>query len=349
MKSPLVKGAMLSLLFVLSLDVAAGWFGFGEDSPEYKKVALIVQNHCPDGIDLPMQSFADVIAAKLSEKDIRVINAHNVIGVRQNALSSGEPMPASSAKELARMLGADGYITASVLALTGEDIGSPKPVAYRIKAKIAISLADTASGAIVCGVTEPNIGKNITVDQGRENGNLFFEEVLLFAADKCSEKFLSKYETVEWNPEEGDYAKVKFTGNINGALIKIDGVAVGTIPATGKVPEGVHNLSIEYPFCVPYSMMASFVDGQTFDAQLQLNAEGIKRYNDMVKFNEEIDRLRKAGETEDYVRRKMADGEADAMRVKAVAETEALKAKAELEAAERDANAWQKVKEFFSK
>ena len=69
----------------------------------------------------------------------------------------------------------------------------------------------------------------------------------------------------------------------------------------------------------------------------------------MVKFNEEIDRMRKAGETDDYVRRKMADGEADAMRVKAAAEADALKNKAELDDAERDVNAWQKFKGIFMK
>lgn len=343
----------VAILFVLSLafciDANAAWWGSGDEAQTCKKVALIVQNHCPGELALPMEAFADVVAAHLSEQGLRVINAHNAIGTKQNALPYGEIMPESSAKELARMIGADGFVTASVLAFSGETIGLPEPVAYRIKAKIAISLADTATGAIVCGVVEPNCGKNVTVEQGKADGDLLFEEVLMAAAEKCTKKFLKKYESVEWKVERGNYVDVKFEGNMKGALIKVDGVAVGTIPANGKVSEGVHNLSVEYPFCIPYSTMASFSSGQTFDAELQLNAEGIVRYKDMENFKEELDRRYKSGETEDYVRRKMADGEADAMRIKAAAEADAIKLKAEKKSVEDEMGTWQQMKNLFLK
>lgn len=338
MKQAVIKSAAIAALVLLCGRAQADWWGFEEEELPYKKVALIVQNHCPGDLDLPMQSFADVIAAKLSEQGLRVINVHNAIGVKQNTLPRAEIMPESSAKELARMLGADGLVTASILSLSGETIGLPDPVAYRVKAKIAINLADAATGATVCGVVEPNAGKNFTVEQSKEDGDLLFESVLLSAADKCANKFLAKYRTVEWTVEQGKYVKVNFAGNIKGALIKVDGVAVGTIPATGKIPEGVHNLTIEYPFCISYHTMATFADGQTYNAELQLNAEGISRYNNMVRFNEEIDRMRKSGETDDYVRRKMADGE-----------SEALKIKAKSEAAADESGAMQAVKNLFMK
>ncbi|MBQ7177453.1 MAG: PEGA domain-containing protein [Victivallales bacterium] len=106
-------------------------------------------------------------------------------------------------------------------------------------------------------------------------------------------------------------ANVNFTCNIQGADVKVDGVAYGTIPALVTLPKGVHNLRVEYPFCVPYVAKAFFTDGQTYNVVLQLDATGRERFKSEALFAETIDRIRKTGETDDYVRRKLADGTAE--------------------------------------
>ena len=90
--------------------------------------------------------------------------------------------------------------------------------------------------------------------------------------------------------------------------MKIDGVAFGTVPAMVEVSKGVHNLLVEYPFCVPYATKAFFTDGQTYNIVLQLDATGRERFKSEALFAETLDRIRKTGATDDYVRRTLADG-----------------------------------------
>ena len=88
----------------------------------------------------------------------------------------------------------------------------------------------------------------------------------------------------------------------------IDGVARGTAPGMVTVAKGNHNISVEYPFCVPFTMKAFCTDGQMYNVVLQLDATGRERFKSETLFAETVDRIRKTGETDDYVRKTLADG-----------------------------------------
>ncbi|MBP5284556.1 MAG: hypothetical protein ILO34_00415, partial [Kiritimatiellae bacterium] len=78
-------------------------------------VALVVQNHTAAGAKIPMMALTDALTAKLSGSGFMVINPYNSVGVNQNRSAAGEKTPDVSAMDLARELGADGAITASVI------------------------------------------------------------------------------------------------------------------------------------------------------------------------------------------------------------------------------------------
>ena len=274
-----------------------------------RRVALVVQNHTSDAPTLPMAAFADTLTARLSGKTLRVVNPHNVIGVNQNRTARGETMPEASAQEIGRMTGADGVITASIQEFTGEDIGVPA-VAHKLKVRMALNLLDVATGETVCGVDGVDFSKNYTTEQVKENTATLYEGLMHLAAAKGAEKLLAKVPSAEWNPVASDMVHVNFTCNIQGADVKVDGVAFGTIPAMVEVAKGVHNLVVEYPFCVPYATKAYFTDGQTYNVVLQLDATGRERFKSEALFAETLDRIRKTGATDDYVRRTLADGTA---------------------------------------
>lgn len=127
---------------------------------------------------------------------------------------------------------------------------------------------------------------------------------------KAAEELLAKASASGWRLGAAAVARVNFTCNIQGADVKIDGLAMGTAPALIETTRGVHNLLVEYPFCVPYSTKAYFTDGQTYNVVLLLDAEGRERFKDESLFAETIDRIRKTGATDDDVRRTLADGTA---------------------------------------
>lgn len=273
-----------------------------------RRVVLVVQNHCSGRVQPPLNALADTLTVRLSQRGLKVINPQNVIGAQQNRTSAGEPQLESSATDLARILNADGVVTASVTEFSCESIGIPQ-VAYSLKARIALSLADAASGATICGTDGVRMSKNYAVERVKADEVQLCESHLHTTAEKCADSFLQQYAKVaDWTPGTTSAVHVNFTCNIQGADVKIDGVAMGTIPAMVSVPSGVHNLTVEYPFCVPYVTKACFTEGQTYNVVLQLNSVGRERFKSEKLFAETLDRIRKTGDTDDYVRKTLADG-----------------------------------------
>ena len=276
--------------------------------PPYK-VALIVQNHTSDAPTLPMAAFADTLTARLSGKMLRIVNPHNVIGVNQNRTARGEEMPEASALNLiVHDPDLAGVITAAIQEFTGRDIRhESKVIGHTLRVRLAISLMD-ATGGTVCGIDGFEDSRNCRPEDVKSDTATLYEELMHQAAAKAAAKLLAKLQESEWKPVAADIAHVNFTCNIQGADVKIDGVAFGTVPAMVEVSKGVHNLLVEYPFCVPYATKAYFTDGQTYNIVLQLDATGRERFKSEALFAETLERIRKTGATDDYVRRTLADG-----------------------------------------
>ena len=301
-----MKKSILAVFAMCALSLA-----IAADVRETRRCVLVVQNHSVRTPNLPMSALADTLVAQLAGNGWTIVNPANVIGVRQNRTVNGEAMPEASAMGLAQMLGADGIITASVQDMSSTTIRIDGKIgAYRFKAQVAIALADAATGATLCGEETVDVFRNVTASQVEDDTNELYERLLHEAAVKCAAGFIKKAAGIDWNPKLADVAHVNFTCNIQGADVKVDGVAMGTIPAMVSVPKGVHNLVVEYPFCVPYSTKAYFTDGQTYNVVLLLDSTGRERFKSEALFAETIDRIRKTGETDDYVRRTLADGTA---------------------------------------
>lgn len=274
---------------------------------EPRRVVLVVQNHTSDMPNMPMAALADTLTSRLSGKTLRVVNPHNVIGVNQNRAASGEIMPEASAQEIGRMLNADGVVTASIEEFTSEDIGVPA-VAHLLKVRLALNLADSATGETICGVDGVELSKNYTAEKVKSDTATLYEGLMHDAADKAAGKLLAKVANEEWGHNEVEQVHVNFTCNRQGAVVMIDGVARGTAPGMVTVAKGNHNISVEYPFCVPFTMKAFCTDGQMYNVVLQLDATGRERFKSETLFAETVDRIRKTGETDDYVRKTLADG-----------------------------------------
>lgn len=280
--------------------------------PAPRGVALVVQNHSNGTAPLPMSAFASALTAHLSRSDFGIINPHNVIGAEQNRMAGAEEkaMPEASAVNVGRMLNAAGVLTATVLQFTSESLGVP-PKGYALKTRLALSLSDSATGEAVCGYEGVVSSDNYTVEQMKEDGATLYEKLLCDAAAECASKFLAKLDASGWRPAAPPLAAVRLSCNIPGADVKIDGVAAGTMPLYVKVPQGVHNLVVEYPFCIPYSTKAVFADGQKFDIRLQLDDKGRERFKSETLFAETLERIRKTSETDDLVRRTLLEGVKD--------------------------------------
>ena len=239
------------------------------------KVALVVQNHTSDAPTLPMSAFADTLTSRLSGGTFHVVNPHNVIGVSQNRTAKGETMPEASAQEIGRMTGAEGVVTASIQEFTGEDIGVPA-VAHTLKVRIALNLADAATGETVCGVDGVRVSKNYTSEKLRADTATLYEGLMHDAAAKAAKELLAKVDTTKWNPGAVKLLNIFFGCNVLGADVQIDGQSYGTCPAQISVTPGSHNLLVSYPpYYYEFRRRAIFnQEGQTYKVVLQLTPDG---------------------------------------------------------------------------
>ena len=260
-----------------------------------RKVALVVQNHTSDAPTLPMAAFADTLTSRLSGKAFRVVNPHNVIGVDQNRTAKGEIMPEASAQEIARMTGADGVVTASIQEFTGEDIGVPA-VAHILKVRIALNLADAATGETVCGVDGVEFSKNYTSEKVKSDTATLYEGLMHAAAAKGAEKLLAKIAASGWEPGTVKTLNIFFGCNVLGADVQIDGQSYGTCPAQISVTPGSHNLLVSYPpYYYEFRRRAIFnQEGQTYKVVLQLTPGGEAQRNRGLEYETKLVELNKS-------------------------------------------------------
>lgn len=164
-----------------------------------RKVALIVQNHAAPGTGIPMMALTDALTAKLSVQGFQVINPYNVLGVNQNRSVAGETTPEVSALKLARELGADGVLTASILEFLDTMIGTP-PVLHQYSVRVSITLADVWTGAAICGDTLKMKSRRYTNNQVAANRQEYLGELLHASAEECAAKLLVNPAVHEWKP-----------------------------------------------------------------------------------------------------------------------------------------------------
>ena len=265
-----------------------------------------------------MAAFADTLTSRLSGNTFRVVNPHNVIGVDQNRTAKGEIMPEASAQEIGRMLNADGVITASIQEFTGEDIGVPA-IAHSLKVRIALNLADSATGDTICGIDGVEFSKNYTAEKVKSDTATLYEGLMYLAAAKASDKFLAKVAAADWNPGAAKLLNVFFGCNVLGADIQIDGQSYGTCPAQLALTPGSHSLLVSYPpYYYDFKRRAMFnQDGQTYKVVLQITPVGEKerRSGELFKKRLELadamlERYNLSGKTDDNVRKMIAEGTA---------------------------------------
>ena len=164
-----------------------------------RKVALVVQNHAAKGADIPFMALTDALTAKLSGRGFQVVNPYNNVGMNQNRNVHGEWTPPVSAIELARQLGAEGAITASVLDFLDSTLGTP-PILHQYSVRVSINLADAGTGAAICGETIKMKSPKYTNNQVAQNKQEYLGDLLHAAAEECAAKMEANPAVRGWRP-----------------------------------------------------------------------------------------------------------------------------------------------------
>lgn len=272
---------------------------------------LIVQNHVQDPRYRDnLLGLADYLAADLADRGIRCIIPENAMGVNQNKGPNGENLVGSSAKGQSQALAAECFITASIRSFTTTRRGTPPMQVVVPVLRMTLNASDSSTAAVGAGESVTITLPPQTLQNYENNTEDFYQTVLESAAAQCAEKLAAKVRSrvIGTTPT---LATVTFTCSVPGADVLVDGFAYGTAPLAIRIPVGVHDVEMRYPFCIPYRARANVQDGQRYNVTLELTEMGRARYKDMALFAELIDRIRKTGATDDYVRRALADGQSE--------------------------------------
>ena len=164
------------------------------------KAALIVQHHDVSGFGIPWMALTDALTADLSGRGFWVINPYNVIGRNLNRTAKGEAMPSISAMELARKVGAQCAITASVLEYNEMTEGNP-PVKVQYRIRLAFNVADVSNGATICGAKcEPKESDTYRIAKERRNLDIYKKNLLYDASAECAAMLVEEFIKSGWNP-----------------------------------------------------------------------------------------------------------------------------------------------------
>lgn len=256
-------------------------------------------------------------------KDQNLMADRNTLGTRADRLLSDN----SSALRLAQNMGADFLLLVTINSLaTNETQFADKNVQfttaeYVLQANYKV-LEGVTGGAIGGDDFEISRKFKLTPSYRRNDGNMV-NELLRAAAGKVAESFVEKASafkapTASGKVEiavacgvrdlEGDkitLPDIRVTENnevVKGgkplpvqasATIEIDGIALGTTPASVKIFPGLHKLRLTREGCKDYEVTINAADGLSLKPTLQLSDEGFQRWKEIRSFLNGLDTQRK--------------------------------------------------------
>lgn len=278
------------------------------------KALLVVQNHVQPEYRDYMAGWADLLSGELSNRNFAVINPDNILGVTQNTTVAGEAKPAASATRLTELAGADYLITASLRRVSKNVRGTAPVQIATLTLSLNLNLVRASDGVTLGGENVSVQSPQLTPSKVANNLEDVFHDMLETASVQAAEWLTQRVASQPLAKPQAELVTVTFSCNIPGASLLIDGVLQGVLPASVKVSPGMHNLEVSYVTCVPFRQVVNFTEGQVFNISLELSRDGYLRWKDETEFATMIQRIRESGATDDYVRRVMADANAEFLR-----------------------------------
>lgn len=265
---------------------------------------LIVRDRTPGEAGELRSIVADKLSAALSGDEFNLIDPGDVVGE--------EPLEASPAR-LSESLGARALLTASVGAPTRRGYGDP-PRVEELRMTLSLSAKRLPSGASVASVSVTETSPKMTPSSLSRDEEAVRAALAGALAEKAASELLASCGSIDWNTNGPATVEVAFGCNLPGAEVSIDGICRGTAGTIGEaplrlaVPAGIHGLRIACPGTEAFEVRALFEEGTTFMVVLRENEEGRKRRMEDRRFGVLMDRIEKAGATDDDVRLLRAEG-----------------------------------------
>lgn len=305
---------MKRLLFII-FALSSLFPGFVAARPV--RAVLVVQNHAGDEFTKPLSNIGSRLRAKLAGPRFAVIDPNDRVGTAQNRAPDGEPLPPSSAVNLALASEGELLLTASIDEASVDTIGTPGPRQRQFaQMTLTLSAIQLPLGQSVIAETFTAKSDSVPTEMLSVRADALYNQAIQRLVDGTAKKFLAACEAADaWaDVTVPDYVTVGFGCNMPGANVLLDGLSRGTAGTPGgsvlqvRTWRGIHHVRFESDYMRPFETEALLEDGTSFLAVLKENDEGRQRRKEDRHFDILMDRIEKAGATDDDVRILRAEG-----------------------------------------
>lgn len=305
---------MKRLLFII-FALSSLFPGFVAARPV--RAVLVVQNHAGDEFTKPLSNIGSRLRAKLAGPRFAVIDPNDRVGTAQNRAPDGEPLPPSSAVNLALASEGELLLTASIDEASVDTIGTPGPRQRQFaQMTLTLSAIQLPLGQSVVAETFTAKSDSVPTEMLSARADALYNQAIQRLVDGAAAKFLAACESAEaWaDVTVPEYVVVGFGCNLPGANVLLDGLSRGTAGGPGapvlkvRTWRGIHHVRIESDFMRPFETEAFLEAGTSFLTVLKENEEGRKIRKEDRHFDILMDRIEKSGATDDDVRMLKADG-----------------------------------------
>lgn len=299
-----MKRIVLPLLAVATLSFAPV-----QAAARPVRAVLVVQNHAGDEFSKPLANIATRLRSQLpSEKFGIVIPATRVIGSSATEQSSSVNQALNLEGEL--------LIEASIDEASVDTIGTPGPRQRQFaQMTMTVSAMQLPLGESVASGTFTAKSDSVPTEMLSARADALYNQAVQRLVDGAAKAFLADCDAADWSAVSvPEYVTVGFGCNLPGANVLLDGLSRGTAGGPGapvlrvRTWRGIHHVRIESDFMRPFETEAFLEDGTSFLTVLKENEEGRQIRKEDRHFDLLMDRIEKAGATDDIVRTLRAEG-----------------------------------------
>ena len=324
---------LMMAVFVLAVTAfGTAWAApdVGEEKPMLR-AAIFVQNRAGEALHDKIDVLNDLITTRLTEKGFSIIDRNDVVAkfresresdaaVKKNIrmldslLESGKSdatveyaITGASALRISQMIGADYLIFATINSIghetrrfkgQGTVYGTDNAVTvYTLR--IALKVLEGNQGGTVYGDVVTASERVAVVERLEIESSDILNKLLDAGAVQVAENIGGKIERIR-NVKVKSIPTVEFTinANVEGAVVELDGAAIGSVPGRFNAAPGLHQLRVTKQWLKTWERTVNIFPNQVLNVTLELSDEGIQRFMTMEQFKHEMDKDRKRVEME---------------------------------------------------
>ncbi len=307
----------ISLLFLAALWLLCPLIATAEsggENPESKpplRAAIFIQNRAGRQLQSYLDAFNNQLTAGLTDRGFSIIDRNVVLAKfkesqeddqdKQRERCVEDAVTGASALRVAQMIGADYLVIATLDSLSKETRTfsgegtiygtSNQSTLYNLR--ISLKVLDGNQGGSVYGDTVTASERKVVGMNLEITTTDIMPALIESGAKKIADNLSGRLERIR-NVKIKSVPVVEFTlnSNVEGAVVELDGAAIGSTPGRFTAAPGLHQLKVSKEMLTPWERTVNIAQNQVLTVSLELSQEGLTRFATIEQLKVELAKAR---------------------------------------------------------